>query len=119
MDHSQDNHASQENTKSRRRFVSWLGQVSAGASLAVLGLSADSLKALANSSSRRSDTPDCYACPPGCHITTYCQYDTGCDVETGGTRPFLTTWTTQAGCVGHCYTISHSECEDNLCIKPC
>lgn len=81
-----------ENT--RRRFLKFVGEVTAGASVAVIGVIASAGEA--------------FGCVPcrGCTIQAECTGNPNCFGRTG----YYSAWTTLSGCVGHCVTIHNSGC---------
>lgn len=84
-----------EESQSRRRFVKWVGQIAAGASLATLGLGiTNPLNALA--ASKKQAIPDCFQCPcDGC-TGIVCMTNTACYPH-GNCGRFIVTY--KGGCV--------------------
>ena len=89
-------------SKPRRRFMKWVGQATAGASLAALGLG------LANSKAAWAK-PDCTPCS-GCVVVS-CSHSGKCPANT----PNLITYELKQGCIefGCTYSSYYYECHDD------
>ena len=84
-----------EESHSRRRFVKWMGQIAAGASLATIGLGiTNPLDALA--ASKKAAVPNCYQCPPKGYQDVVCYFSVSCYPHGNCAREILTY---QGGCV--------------------
>ncbi len=99
-----------EESQSRRRFVKWMGQIAAGASLATIGLGiTNPLDALA--ASKKAAIPNCYQCPPKGYTDIVCYKSISCFHEGGCAREKVTY---EGGCVG-----SPSECPAMIVQEGC
>ncbi len=99
-----------EESQSRRRFVKWMGQIAAGASLATIGLGiTNPLDALA--ASKKAAIPNCYQCPPKGYQDIVCMPNSSCYPH-GNCARYIFTY--EGGCV-QSPPCPHTSQDDGCC----
>lgn len=87
-EHDERDEPTPKQPQSRRRFITWAGEIVAGVSLAGIGIG------LLNPKAALAE-PECYPCPTCCTFIS-CQKYGGCQADT----PYRATYHVQYGCVG-------------------
>lgn len=96
-------------SRSRRGFIQWIGQVAAGISIAGIGLG------LVKPTYAKSTEPDCLQiCKPYCTVHS-CVLDGNC--EHSGQGGYYLIWSYYSGCEPNCQYHQYSGCAYNC--SPC
>jgi hypothetical protein len=105
-------------SQSRRRLFKWLGQVTAGITVAGIGLNASTLpKAQAAQNEQLSAVDPHYVPCPTCHINS-CDWNFACWLSYGNI-PYEMFYTSYEGRQPNCQGTQHNQCVSTCSRPPC